>query len=96
MRHRGVTRTRDIPPRKHVYMFSARATHDAQCFGIGFYLIGKVNGQVRVSEGTTCKAQQTPSSVHAMFGIGLHRRCGSATDTRQAGMDRSATMPLRA
>ena len=29
---------------------SARSTHDARCFGTGFYLIGKVNGQLRVSE----------------------------------------------
>ena len=28
----------------------ARATHDAGCFSIGFYLLGQVNGQVRVSE----------------------------------------------
>ena len=32
--------------------FSARATHDARCCNIGFYLAGKANGQKRVPEGT--------------------------------------------
>ena len=36
----------------NAHVFSARATHDARCFSIGFYLTGKVNGQMRVSEGT--------------------------------------------
>ena len=31
---------------------SARATSDAQCFGIGFNLKGKANGEMGVSEGT--------------------------------------------
>ena len=30
----------------------ARATHDARCFSMGFYLTGKVNGQMRVSKST--------------------------------------------
>ena len=40
---------------EHVIVFfacSARATHDARCFSIGLYLIGKGNGQMRVTEGT--------------------------------------------
>ena len=32
-------------------LFPARATLDARCFCIGFYLIGKVKEQMRVSEG---------------------------------------------
>ena len=35
-----------------IVVFPARATHDARCFSIGCYLIGKVYGQMRVSEGT--------------------------------------------
>ena len=35
-----------------LYVLSARATLDAWCFCTGFYLIGKVNEQMRVSEGT--------------------------------------------
>ena len=31
---------------------SARSTHDAQCFSLGFYMIGQVNGQIRVTAGT--------------------------------------------
>ena len=32
--------------------FPARATHDARCFSVGFYLAGNVNGQMKVSEST--------------------------------------------
>ena len=34
-----------------IVVFYARAPHDARCFSIGFYFIGKVNGRLRVSEG---------------------------------------------
>ena len=47
-----------------LYVIPSRATHDARCFRIGFYLPGKVNGQMRVSEGTLPLGVEPPSTVY--------------------------------